>query len=197
MIPIDHRTSPAKGMSTDILPCLRDGRASEDPASYYRARYYDPSAGRFISEDPSGTSGGLNLFENVSNNPINLYDPTGLQGTKPKKLKPSSNSVFYICCRGGELRVCDSGSGGQSGWILDCMRKHEQKHVSDMTCGGKNPCKDQPDGPLGVDPDVKAELECAAYRKELECMLPAGMTKEVQDRRKFIQKQIDNYCRAK
>ena len=29
---------------------------------YYRARYYDPAAGRFISEDPIGFFGGLNKY---------------------------------------------------------------------------------------------------------------------------------------
>jgi RHS repeat-associated protein len=30
----------------------RDGNLAIEAASYYRARYYDPTAGRFISEDP-------------------------------------------------------------------------------------------------------------------------------------------------
>ena len=46
---------------------------------YMRARYYDPSVGRFISEDPLGFGGGdVNLFAYVRNNPINANDPTGL-----------------------------------------------------------------------------------------------------------------------
>lgn len=38
---------------------------SETGLYYYRARYYDPTTGRFLSEDPLGTSGGdlLLLFE--------------------------------------------------------------------------------------------------------------------------------------
>ncbi|MFZ0061414.1 MAG: RHS repeat-associated core domain-containing protein, partial [Pyrinomonadaceae bacterium] len=45
---------------------------------YYRARFYDPEQGRFISEDPVGLSGGINQFSYVSNNPQNAKDPTGL-----------------------------------------------------------------------------------------------------------------------
>jgi RHS repeat-associated protein len=44
---------------------------------YYRARYYDPSIGRFISEDPMGFAAGINFYAYVNNNPINANDPTG------------------------------------------------------------------------------------------------------------------------
>ena len=48
---------------------------------YMRARYYDPSVGRFISEDPLGFGGGdVNLFAYVQNNPVNWVDPLGLWG---------------------------------------------------------------------------------------------------------------------
>jgi RHS repeat-associated protein len=46
---------------------------------YMRARYYDPSVGRFISEDPSGFGGGdVNLYAYVGGNPICFTDPLGL-----------------------------------------------------------------------------------------------------------------------
>ncbi|PKN35756.1 MAG: hypothetical protein CVU61_02735 [Deltaproteobacteria bacterium HGW-Deltaproteobacteria-19] len=48
---------------------------------YMRARYYDPQAGRFVSEDPSGFEGGdINLYAYVANNPMNGVDPDGLCG---------------------------------------------------------------------------------------------------------------------
>jgi RHS repeat-associated protein len=46
---------------------------------YYRARYYDASLGRFISEDPIGFSAGdTNLYRYVNNNPTNYTDPSGM-----------------------------------------------------------------------------------------------------------------------
>jgi RHS repeat-associated protein len=45
---------------------------------YYRARFYDPQLGRFISEDPIGLVGGINLFAYVFNNPATYTDPSGL-----------------------------------------------------------------------------------------------------------------------
>ncbi len=56
------------------------GVMAEPNGNYYmRTRYYDPSVGRFISEDPSGFGGGdVNLMAYVANNPINFVDPQGL-----------------------------------------------------------------------------------------------------------------------
>ncbi|MGH9928987.1 MAG: DUF6765 family protein [Pyrinomonadaceae bacterium] len=45
---------------------------------YYRARWYDPQAGRFISEDPIRLAGGINQYGYVGNNPLNANDPSGL-----------------------------------------------------------------------------------------------------------------------
>lgn len=47
---------------------------------YYRARYYSPAYGRFISEDPIGFAGGVNAYAYVGGNPIAAIDPLGLCG---------------------------------------------------------------------------------------------------------------------
>jgi RHS repeat-associated protein len=41
-------------------------------------RAYDPNLGRWLSRDPIGENGGLNLYGYVGNNPVNLLDPLGL-----------------------------------------------------------------------------------------------------------------------
>lgn len=46
---------------------------------YYRARFYSPGAQRFISEDPLGSAGGLNLFAYAANTPTMYVDPFGLK----------------------------------------------------------------------------------------------------------------------
>jgi RHS repeat-associated protein len=57
----------------------------EDPVTglyYLRARWYDPRMGVFLRKDPfaghSGDPSSLNRYAYVSNNPLNLRDPSGL-----------------------------------------------------------------------------------------------------------------------
>jgi len=46
---------------------------------YYRARYYNPLLGRFVSEDPLGFAGGdVDLYAYAADDPVNLIDPFGL-----------------------------------------------------------------------------------------------------------------------
>jgi hypothetical protein len=43
-----------------------------------RNRWYDPQTGRFLSEDPIGLEGGINLYQFALGDPINFRDPFGL-----------------------------------------------------------------------------------------------------------------------
>ena len=54
------------------------GTRNSGETSYYRARYYDPAAGRFLSEDPIRLLGGNNFYRYVKNRPIDFRDPSGL-----------------------------------------------------------------------------------------------------------------------
>ncbi|KAA8919498.1 hypothetical protein CEK64_12140, partial [Xanthomonas sontii] len=79
---------------------------------YYRARYYQPNLGRFISEDPIRLSGGINSYAYVNGNPAALVDPYGLWAG-------IDDAVFML---GGALvgvggqGISDLISGDLSGW---------------------------------------------------------------------------------
>jgi RHS repeat-associated protein len=65
----------------DDNPFQYTGRENDGTGLYYyRARYYSPEMQRFVSEDPIGLEGGINLREYAFNNPINYVDLLGLQG---------------------------------------------------------------------------------------------------------------------
>jgi len=83
---------------------------------YMRARYYDPSVGRFISEDPIGFDGGdVNLYGYVLNNPVHFVDPLGLWtlqlgfGFNVGGLVGSSKSVGIIFGRNSKTKKWQFG----------------------------------------------------------------------------------------
>jgi RHS repeat-associated protein len=65
--------------ATGIAP--RYGYTGREPDEtgliFYRARYYDPSVGRFTQRDPIGLRGGVNRYGYVGGNPTGYKDPSG------------------------------------------------------------------------------------------------------------------------
>ncbi len=60
---------------------------------YFRARYYDPLTGGFLSEDPIGLQGGLNPYAYAGGNPVDLRDPGGLDMTTEDPCEEDPNST--------------------------------------------------------------------------------------------------------
>lgn len=60
----------------------RDPEASLD---YFGARYYKPTWGRWLTPDPLGEDGGLNLYAYVDGNPVTAYDAHGYGRSKVLK----------------------------------------------------------------------------------------------------------------
>jgi len=83
------RTEQAAGENTEpVYQSLRyQGQYfdAETGLHYNRFRYYDPDAGRFVSQDPIGLAGGVNLYQ-YAPNPLSWVDPLGLA----RKCEPSS-----------------------------------------------------------------------------------------------------------
>ena len=62
---------------------------------YYRARYYDPFVGRFLSLDPIRLeSGDFNFYRYVKNDPINFIDPSGLNSCECMIINKANNSTY-------------------------------------------------------------------------------------------------------
>src|SRR5262249_31060254 len=66
--------------AADANPSQYTGRENDSNGLYfYRARYYSPVFGRFVSQDPLGIKGsGSNLYAYNGDDPIDYTDPYGL-----------------------------------------------------------------------------------------------------------------------
>jgi RHS repeat-associated protein len=105
-------------ISSDILRYA--GRELDRETGLYlmRARYYDPGMARFISEDPIGLDGGINVYVFAGNDPVNARDPSGLgPGCEVDQAPPGS----FIDPETGEegarlagMVVCETPGGGFS-----------------------------------------------------------------------------------
>lgn len=88
---------------------------SETGLYYYRARYYDPTTGRFSQKDLIGfVSGDLNLYRYVFNRPLALRDPSGFASFDFDCFKSNlefsfdtTNDFFF----GGFTRLARTGVG--------------------------------------------------------------------------------------
>ncbi|WP_018440979.1 SpvB/TcaC N-terminal domain-containing protein [Trinickia symbiotica] len=73
-------------------------RDEESGLNYFGARYYAPWLGRWLTPDPIGIRGGMNLYAYCHGNPISRHDPTGTQDS-------STTAVGISIDTGGGVRV--------------------------------------------------------------------------------------------
>ena len=65
---------------------------------YCQQRYYDPATGRWVTRDPIGHSGGVNIYGYCRGGPVTSVDPTGLMN-----LDPISNALLE--CIAAQLKL--------------------------------------------------------------------------------------------
>ncbi len=112
---------------------------------YYRARYYEPGSGRFISEDPIGIAGGVNLYGYVLADPVNLADPTGLStvcnrcSSNHLAIKDENTSTIVLLgpgeCRKADAVYSDS-SWGTRPPPGKCVYKTSDPGEVEVDCNG-------------------------------------------------------------
>jgi uncharacterized protein RhaS with RHS repeats len=73
-------------------------------------RFYDPETGRYISADPIGLAGGINLYAYANQNPINYVDPEGLNAALWKAIYDVTGTAYndlykhcYVSCKGNKM----------------------------------------------------------------------------------------------
>jgi len=85
---------------------------------YYRARYYDQSTGRFLTEDPAGFDVNTDFFAYVGNSPLNWTDPLGLSQNDVNTIIHIYRNTVNRMNLNGERRP---GQGHPNGWINDFL----------------------------------------------------------------------------
>ncbi|MGD1078911.1 MAG: RHS repeat-associated core domain-containing protein [Candidatus Sulfotelmatobacter sp.] len=104
---------------------------SESNLYYYRTRYYDPTIGRFLSEDLARFGAGQDFYAYVRNNPARFKDPSGLIGIDGSCSCPDNKNAIQAA-----TPLAIAGAAGISDPKLrDCVLNHLNNGT--VKCGGK------------------------------------------------------------
>jgi RHS repeat-associated protein len=129
----------------------------EETGLYYnRFRYYDPAAGLYISQDPQGITGGLNLYA-YTPDPLTLIDPYGL-------LKQWGIASYASSAHKGD--GLDAHELLQSAWFEHNHKNYEGRHKG---MGRQNPA-------IAVKPGIHARI--TAEQRRLGLHDPAVLKKQ-------------------
>ena len=101
---------------------------------YYRARHYNPTWGRFVSEDPIGIAGGTNLYLYAEQNPVNLTDPSGEANPSQEmpgiQTVPRPRAILVATLSGLAIR-----REGRTGSRIEIQEKEEVRGWKDSKGG--------------------------------------------------------------
>jgi len=124
-----------KTSTTSTYPFQFTGRVPVTPGLYYyRARYYCPSVGRFISEDPLGfSSGDTLLYKYARNNPFKRTDPTGLKIGCKDHCQFAVGAVGIVCA--GAAALAWTGVGAVvGGGVCALLALYDTIYACDQIC---------------------------------------------------------------
>ncbi|NDY43312.1 RHS repeat-associated core domain-containing protein [Dissulfurirhabdus thermomarina] len=114
-------------------------------------RYYDPSTGRYLTPDPIGLNGGMNLFLYAEANPINFTDPEWLRKFEPQN--PSGCEYYKKRCEEGDdcsrdeyackaYDCCKSfGENPTSNCIRGCLIAFDKRNCAHLEGEARKRCR--------------------------------------------------------
>ena len=118
-------------------------------------RWYDGGVGRFISRDPIGEEGGLNLYVYVGNNGVNYADP---EGENPYLI---SRAIACAICAGLIYKDAKDKWSTYEQFFQDCPQKSSLKEK--IKCYAK--------GILSVLKDQFLPCEPIDWIKDISCVI--------------------------
>ena len=132
---------------------------------YYRARYYDPSIGRFVNEDPIYFGGGVNFYDYALGNPANFSDPTGLLSLCTRPVRFFKLLGDLGACH-GFLKLSDGttiGGYNRNGQLVpnddDYDDKKDPNHLKETKCTEVSKCPDVDDKVRDAYYDLKEQFD--------------------------------------
>jgi RHS repeat-associated protein len=131
----DTNTNPFRYTGRELDP--------ETGLNFYRARYYDSSIGRFVSEDPLRFRAGVDFYRYVSNDPIDSTDPYGLAQLCCR----IARSVYWLGIKGCHCFLkFDDGTtyGGYWKWSTYLLLEKRVNENDDRNPKDPPSCKDVP-----------------------------------------------------
>ena len=132
------QTASSGSLSNPLRYTAREFDA-ETNLYYNRARYYDPSTGRFLNEDPIRFSGGINLYGYTRNSPANYGDPFGLCPPPNNTPCPLVGPIGQYTTATGVIPLFDPATAQALSQALSDL--NSQGIVPVMTSGYRSPGK--------------------------------------------------------
>jgi len=151
-----------------------DGPEPRNPqASYYRARYYDPAPGRFLSEDRIRFGAGENFYTYTNNSPVRYTDPMGLAGCDGLGIascqaRCKAQGLVYASCTHIDVYLFAFNICGCKDPCGDCtpIQHAGLQNAVNLACSGPSACKaSQTCAELAA--NMATNLGCAAARNAI------------------------------
>ena len=114
----------------------------------FRMRWYDPVTGRWLSKDPIGLSGGLNLYAFCEGNPILRIDPQGESAASVAITVVALSYLIYKLIKHAKS-------------VNDKMKGRDVDDLCDVVNGALDVCSETMSAitsPTGMMPDEKSPL---------------------------------------